>query len=117
MSRDANERAGGRSFIRNSIRSWIEPAFFHRAVFRERPLASEQPLVRAPNSITHFELRCLRSDFSDRPSEITSHDERLRKLPILRTVANVRIDWVERNRADLHEHLAFARLRCRQVAV
>ena len=76
---DADQRRGRRVLIGDFLGRRIEPALVDRGVLGERSLASEQPLVAAPDAVALAILRHARPDRLDHAGQIAADDKRLRQ--------------------------------------
>ena len=92
MGRDADQGTGGGVFVVHVGRRGIEPLLIDGAVLGKRALPAHQPLVRSPDAVAHLESLRLRPHGFDRAGQVAADDERLGQLPIVRAVAEVRVD-------------------------
>ena len=92
--------------------SWrrIQPAFIDGAVFGERSLPAHQALIRSPHPIADFASSCVGANRFDRACQITTDDEGLRQLPVVRSVTDVSINGIQRDCADFDQNLRSLRL-------
>src|SRR6476619_3975033 len=105
MSSDAHKRTSGGFIVAHGRGCGVQPLLIGRAVLGECALAAHETLVRTPYAVADFEASNLRPDGFNRAGDITADDEWLGQFPVVRAVAEIRIDRIDCDSADFNEDL------------
>jgi hypothetical protein len=116
MGRDADQGHGRGVVVRYERGRRIEPGLIDGGILGRDSLPAEQPLVRAPDAITHAKAGASLPDALDGARQVARQDIRKLERHRDRAGADIKVDRVERRRFHPYEYLPGPRLGRWQLA-